>query len=78
MCLEIDYKVVFIVLALCKLHANMYTDLKKNPSVTAALSASLSLRATGKLSAHLASASQSTVPSHTSQHSPLHQVLFLA
>lgn len=29
MCLEIDYKVVFIVLALCKLHANMYTDLKK-------------------------------------------------
>lgn len=28
MCLEIDYKVVFIVLALCKLHANMYTDLK--------------------------------------------------
>lgn len=76
MCLEMDYKTVFSVLVICKLHVNMYTDLKEIQR-SLLLSAALSLRVTRKLSAQLARAPRRlSLPPLPA--SPPHHVLFLA
>lgn len=78
MCLEINYKIGFSVLVICKWHVNMHMALRKiQVSLLLFLPFSHS-RLPRKLSVHLVRASQNAGPSHISWHSPLHQLLSLA
>lgn len=75
MCLEINYKIVFSVLVICKLYVNVYMALGK---IQVSLLLFLPLCHSWLPVCHLFWASQSTGPSHSSWHSPLHQLLCLA
>lgn len=73
MCLEIDYKTVFSVLVICKLHVNMYTDLKEIQGSLLLSHSGLQGSCLPAWPGHPRGLSPPPLPA-----SPLHHVLFLA